>query len=261
MNTLNKAARSPTGLDHQGAPLLSRFAFPRILSGTAPVQLGAHDCTACISVDDLFLYLSTSPSSPSIPPRRDGETSTATGAGARPVRPMSGTIPAPSGTFFPTTPSPASSSPSTTRSSMSWSSSMEVRGVMDEACSTAVTDLSCRRALISPRNSCQLAVSETLRKVGTRVEREVRGACQTEDADSYSTGARDVAERPFGVVRRARRRGSPKPRTHPSARLRLPRGLPSPAPRKDTNTTRLDASIVRAGPPSRLWHARSRKQR
>ena len=63
----------------------SRFAFPRILSGTAPVQLGAHDCTACISVDDLFLYLSTSPSSPSIPPRRDGETSTATGAGARPV--------------------------------------------------------------------------------------------------------------------------------------------------------------------------------
>ena len=91
---------------------------------------------------------------------------------------MSDTIPTPSGIFFPTTPSPASSSPSTTRSSMSWSSSMEVRGVMDEACSTAVTDLSCRRALISPRNSCQLAVSETLRKVGTRVGREVRGACQ-----------------------------------------------------------------------------------
>ena len=93
------------------------------------------------------------------------------------MRPMSGTIPAPSGFFFPTTPSPASSSPSTTnprcprahpwKSEASWTRR-----------AAPLTDLSCRRALISPRNSCQLAVSETLRKVGTRVEREVRGGCQ-----------------------------------------------------------------------------------
>jgi len=33
--------------------------------------------------------------------------------------------------------------------------------------------------------------------------------------------------------------------------LRLPRVLPSPGPRKDTNTTRLDASIARRGPGGR----------
>ena len=62
---------------------------------------------------------------------------------------------------------------------------------MDEACSTAVTVLSCRRALISPRNSCQVAVSETLRKVEAYVGREVRRwACQR--TQTVSAGARDA---------------------------------------------------------------------